>query len=226
MTPSASQVPRASDPRDASSGYASESSEPAPEEPPSFDEVYEQNFAFVWRNVRSLGAQPGSIEDVVQDVFLIVHRKMSDYDAERASMKTWLFGILRRVVRDHRRTVRRKPAQFGTREGDAEMETISEEAHKGPHETAARAEAVRLLESLLASLDEEKREVFVLAEIEQMTVPEIAQAIDINVNTAYARLRAARQEFEQALARRRAGNDFTTRARLAERGPNRKESDQ
>ncbi len=178
---------------------------------PTFDALYEQHFAFVWRNVRSLGAAPSAVEDLVQDVFVVVHRRLDDFDPARASIKTWLFGVLRRVVRDHRRTVRRKPAHFGTREGDAEIDTMTDATDRGPHENAARAEAVRVLQAMLESLDEDKREVFVLAEIEQMTVPEIAQAIDINVNTAYARLRAARQEFEQALARRRAGASWRTK---------------
>ena len=67
-----------------------------------------------------------------------------------------------------------------------------------------RVEALRVLDRLLAQLDEEKREVFVLAEIEQMTAAEIAEIIEVNVNTVGSRLRAARQEFEKALLRFRA----------------------
>lgn len=212
VNPSTSSPSRAGAPGEAT--YASDESDARDgrdrrdSEVPSFDVVYEKHFAFVWRNVRSLGAAPSAVEDVVQDVFVVVHRRMDDYDPARASIKTWLFGILRRVVRDHRRTMKRKPAHFGTREADAEIDTMTDSTARGPHENAARAEAVRTLQAVLESLDEEKREVFVLAEIEQMTVPEIAQAIDINVNTAYARLRAARQDFEQALARKRAGDNW------------------
>jgi RNA polymerase sigma-70 factor (ECF subfamily) len=177
LNPSSPSTPR---PGGVSAGAPSSmrvpSSTPAPsaEGRPSFDAVYEQQFAFVWRNVRSLGAAPSALEDLVQDVFVVVHRRIDDYDPERASIKTWLFGILRRVVRDHRRTMKRKPAHFGTREADAEIDTMTDATARGPHENAARAEAVRTLRALLESLDEEKREVFVLAEIEQMTVPEIA----------------------------------------------------
>jgi RNA polymerase sigma-70 factor, ECF subfamily len=170
----------------------------------TFDQVYEDHFSFVWRNVRGLGVAPSGVEDVVQDVFVVVHRRLGEFDGTRASMRTWLFGILRRVVSDHRRTQRRKPAQFGTKEGDAEVETLTDNQRMGPHESAARAEAVRVLSQMLDSLDDDKREVFVLAEIEQMSVPEIAQAIDINVNTAYARLRAARKDFEDAVQRHHA----------------------
>ncbi len=170
----------------------------------SFDSVYEENFSFVWRNALSLGVAAGLVEDVVQDVFVVVHRRLAEFDGERASMRTWLFGILRRVVADHRRTQRRKPAQFATKEGDLDVETLTDNVRLGPHESAARAEAVRVLSSVLDALDDDKREVFVLAEVEQMSVPEIAQAIDINVNTAYARLRAARKDFEEAVQRHRA----------------------
>jgi RNA polymerase sigma-70 factor, ECF subfamily len=179
--------------------------------PLTFDQVYEEHFSFVWRNARCLGIAPGAVEDVVQDVFVVVHRRLSAFDATRSSIRTWLFGILRRIVADHRRTRRRKPAHFGTDEGDQAVESLIEPERTSPHESAARAEAARVLASLLDRLDDDKREVFVLAEIEQMTVPEIAEATGLNLNTAYARLRAARQEFEEAVKRRRARDGWGVR---------------
>ncbi len=77
----------------------------------------------------------------------------------------------------------------------------------GPVEQCEKAEAARLLRALLETLDEDKREVFVLAELEQMSVPEIAAALELNVNTTHSRLRAARRGFEQALARHRARDE-------------------
>jgi RNA polymerase sigma-70 factor, ECF subfamily len=175
---------------------------------PTFDEVYEEHFSFVWRSVRALGVLPSHADDVVQDVFVVVHRRLADFDGARASIKTWLFGILRRTVADHRRTQRRKPAQFGTKEGDAEVEMLTDSQRMGPHESAARAEAVRVLSEVLEGLDDDKREVFILAEVEQMTVADIARATGLNVNTAYARLRAAREDFEQSVRRYRARDQF------------------
>jgi RNA polymerase sigma-70 factor (ECF subfamily) len=154
---------------------------------------------------------PSAVEDVVQDVFVVVHRRLGEFDATRASIRTWLFGILRRTVADYRRTQRRKPAQFGTKEGDAEIMTLTDSQCPGPHDLVARAQAVKVLGEVLDELDDDKREVFVLAEIEQMSVPDIAQAIDINVNTAYARLRAARKGFEEAVKRRHAKDGWRTR---------------
>ncbi len=199
-----------SPPLDAPSQAAPRSGE-GPRTNVSFDQVYEDHFSFVWRNVRGLGVAPSAVEDVVQDVFVVVHRRLGEYDDTRAQLRTWLFGILRRTVADHRRTKRRKPAHFGTQEGDAEVDGLTDLASAGPHESAARAEAVRALSTLLDALDDDKREVFVLAEVEQMSVPEIAQAIDVNVNTAYARLRAARKEFEEAVQRHRARDVWRSR---------------
>jgi RNA polymerase sigma-70 factor (ECF subfamily) len=149
--------------------------------------------------VRRLGIPAGSVEDAVQEVFVVVHRKLGEFEG-RSSLKTWLFGIVLRVVRDQRRAMRRK----GMPLGQEDPETVGDEAGGGPDERAAKAEAVRTLHALLDELDDEKREIFVLAELEQMSVPEIADALGVNLNTVYSRLRAARQQFEEAVTRHRA----------------------
>jgi RNA polymerase sigma-70 factor (ECF subfamily) len=91
------------------------------------------------------------------------------------------------------------------------VDAVGDEARLGPHERAAEREAVRQLHAILDELDDEKRAVFVLAELEQMTVPEIAEAVEANLNTVYSRLRAARREFEQAVARHRARDEWRDR---------------
>jgi RNA polymerase sigma-70 factor (ECF subfamily) len=133
----------------------------------------------------------------VQDVFLVVHRRLEDFEA-RCSVKTWLFGIALRVAHDHHRLHRRKG-------GHEPLDPGVIDGSPGPHEALAKAEAVRELDRILGSLDEDKRAVFILAEIEQMTAPEMAEALGIRVNTVYSRLRAARRAFEAALARRSGG---------------------
>ncbi len=198
-------------PLSAGSVRVSEDSEPSParsEEASActFEGVYDTYFPFVWRSTRRLGVPERAVDDVVQDIFVVVHRRLPDFEG-RSSVKTWLFGIVLRTVRDHRRTLRRKPGQLGAPEcsgTDGDMESLSAPNDDGPHESAAKAQAVRLLHVLLDTLDDEKREVFVLAELEQMAVPEIAKAIDVNANTVYARLRAARHAFDEALARHHA----------------------
>jgi RNA polymerase sigma-70 factor (ECF subfamily) len=171
---------------------------------PPFEEVYAEHFPFVWRSVRRLGVDTSAVDDTVQEIFLVVHRRLSEFEA-RASMKTWLFGIVLRVVRQHRRTLRRKPAQLGGAAAmDPDVELVRDSAGRGPHEQMAEREAVRTLHAILDQLDDERREIFVLAELEQMTVPEIAEAVEANVNTVYSRLRAARRDFDQAVLRHRA----------------------
>lgn len=170
---------------------------PATAEPCTFDEVYRAHFPFVWRSVKRLGVSEGSIDDAVQEVFVVVHRRLADFEG-RSSLRTWLFGITLRVARDHRRAARRRDP------GPPVDPDSLRASGSGPAETAEKSEAVRLLHALLDHLDDDRREVFVMAELEQMAIPEIAEALAINVNTAYARLRVAREEFEAALTRHRA----------------------
>lgn len=162
-----------------------------------FAEVYEAQFDFVWRSARRLGVSALHLDDVVQEVFLVVHRRLAEFEA-RSSLKTWLFAITRRVVSDYRRSARRKPSEpIGNYEPEAGASCLADAQ-------LARNEDARLLYALLEELDEDKREVFVLAELEQMSGPEIADALGENLNTVYARLRAARAAFEAAVARHHA----------------------
>lgn len=163
--------------------------------PLTFDRVYDRWFDFVWRSVRRLGVPDASVDDAVQDVFVVVHRRLGDFEG-RSTIKTWLFGIAMRVAKDHRRSAsRRRPTE-------PLRESLVDAPCGCPMERAAQNEAVRLLHALLEQLDDEKRAVFVMAELEQMSVPEIAETLDVNLNTVYSRLRAARAAFEKAVARR------------------------
>lgn len=178
---------------------------------PAFDEIYDEHFAFVWRSVRRLGVPPAALDDVVQDVFVVVHRRLADFEG-RSSAKSWLFAIVLHVVRDVRRTLRRKPAQLGgaARSND-DVDDVVDRAGASPHDHAAKREAVRLLHSILDAMPDDRREVFVMAELEQMSVPEIASATGANTNTVYSRLRAARADFERAVERARAGDEWRLR---------------
>jgi RNA polymerase sigma-70 factor, ECF subfamily len=178
--------------------------------PLSFDEVYEAHFDFVWRSARRLGVHEGAVDDVVQETFLVVHRRLAEFEG-RSSVKTWLFGIVLRVVRDHRRHLRRKEPHSMRPEAPTDPETLTASPEQGPHERAVKTEAVRALHAILDELDDEKRELFILAELEQMTAPEMAEALGVNLNTIYSRLRAARQEFEQAVSRHRARDQWRYR---------------
>ena len=164
--------------------------------PPDFDAVYAAYFAFVWRNLRRLGVPEASLRDASQEVFLVVHRRLGDFEG-RAPIRSWLYSIVTRVARQDRRTRSRKELR------DAEdSEYVADSAGTGPEKNAERGEALRLVLELVAELDEDKRAVLILADLEDMTAPEIALAVDANVNTVYARLRAARAELRRALERR------------------------
>jgi RNA polymerase sigma-70 factor (ECF subfamily) len=176
--------------------------------PPDFDAVYREHFRFVWRMAKRLGVAPAFLDDVVQEVFLVVHRRLPDFEGH-SMVKTWLYGIVRRVGADHRRALRRKPTAGAAACAAGERIVEAEEAERSPPAGTApdaearveRAEQVRLLQRLLDGLDEDKREVFVLAELEEMTVAQIAEALGENANTISSRLRAARRDFEEALER-------------------------
>jgi RNA polymerase sigma-70 factor, ECF subfamily len=165
---------------------------------PEFKRIYDEHMPFMWRAAHHLGVAPGAIDDVLQEVFIVVHRRLPAFEG-RSSLRTWMYGILLHVVRNHRRALRKRRA-----EGlDEELELSAAET-ADPHDAAEAAEAMRLVETLLDDLDDDRREVFVLVELEQLTVPEIAVLLGEKVNTIYGRLRVARQQFEMALRRHRA----------------------
>jgi RNA polymerase sigma-70 factor (ECF subfamily) len=176
---------------------------------PKFALVYESYFSFVWRSARRLGVPAAHADDVVQEIFVVVHRQLAEFEG-RSSIKTWLFGITLNVVRAHRRSLRIRPALALTPGHVVDPETLTDAAG-GPHEAAVRAEAAQLVDRLLDGLDDDKRAVFILAELEQLSAPEIASALEIPVNTAYSRLRLARQEFAAAAARHRASDEWRSR---------------
>ncbi|HMJ54275.1 MAG TPA: sigma-70 family RNA polymerase sigma factor [Polyangiaceae bacterium] len=176
--------------------------------PTTLADIYRDHFPFVWRMVRRLGVSDAQVEDAVQDVFVVVHRRLPDFEG-RSSVRTWLAGIVRRVVRDHRRTNARKPA-LGRAQAELPVEEMSI-GQASPEENVMTTEAVRMLHELLDRLDDDKREVFILAELEQWSMAEIAEALGVKVNTASSRLRLAREAFEEAAERLRARDAWRLR---------------
>jgi RNA polymerase sigma-70 factor (ECF subfamily) len=165
----------------------------------AFEEIYARHFAFVWRCLRGLGVAEASLDDAAQDVFLVVHRRLPGFRGDSA-LRTWLFGIARNVASNHQRGARRKGGRQEPAAGEPES------LGPGPLESAQDREAAAFVQGFLATLDHKKRDVFILAVLEQMSIPEVAAALSIPLNTAYTRLRGARAEFERALARRRGGS--------------------
>lgn len=156
---------------------------------PELVALYRAHFQFVWRSARRLGAADGAQDDVVQDVFLVVARRLAEFRSE-ASARTWLFAITLRVVREHRRSTFRH------------LRRVEAYADSGPPVTSdpiARSDAQRTLQWALDQLDDDRRSVYVLAELEGLTAQEIAEGLRVNINTVYSRLRSARTQLERAL---------------------------
>lgn len=157
---------------------------------PSFDDVYESHVGFVWRVLRACGVPPEQLEDAAQDVFIVVHRRLPEFEG-RSAIRTWLFSITRKVAARHRRPTPLPPEPTG--------EAI---AATDPFDDVTRCEAAAIINAVLDRMDEDKRLVFALVEIEQLSVADVARMLDINPNTAHSRLRLARAEFAAAVRRR------------------------
>ena len=160
-----------------------------------FEAIYADNIAFVWRCLRGLGVGPDQLDDAAQEVFLIVHRRISDFRG-LSSLRSWIYGILRNVAANHRRSQRRQVPH-----DVLSPNLVCTDA--SPLERLQAGEAVAFIREFLDGVSEGKRDVFVLAAIEQMSMPEVAQVLDVPLNTAYTRLRDVRQELQRALLRRR-----------------------
>jgi len=108
---------------------------PNPSDPTlAFADVYDEFFAFVYRNARRLGVPETAIDDVTQDVFLVIHRRLHEYDG-RATLRSWVYGVLLNTVRGYRRTVRRKQTALVPVESDDEQKT--QELHLDDREPEA-----------------------------------------------------------------------------------------
>jgi RNA polymerase sigma-70 factor, ECF subfamily len=162
----------------------------------SFEQVYSIYVDFVWRSALRLGVDEAAADDVVQQVFIVVYQRLYNFEG-RSTLKTWLFAILLRVVRGHRRIVRRKSAHLAHEWADPDLVADGSDT---PLEALSRAEASRTIDILLDSLDGDKRVVFVMAELEEMTAAEISLATGLEPGAVYSRLRAARTDFERAAA--------------------------
>ncbi len=164
----------------------------------SLGAVYREHADFVWRVARRLGVSEAALEDVVHDVFLIVHRRLAEYDG-RAAMTTWLFHITRGVVSNRRRGERRSDRR---RQGFEIQARAQGQASASPEIHSERLRAARFVRDFLDGLDAERRALFELVEVDGLKVAEAARHLKINHNTAHSRLRSARAAFRAAVAAR------------------------
>lgn len=162
------------------------------------ERVYEQHGDFVWRTLQHLGVRDADLEDLAQEVFVVVHRRIGSFDG-RSKLTTWLFGVCLHLVQRHRRR-----AYFRLEFLYAEPpERVDSET---PEQRYAGAEASLRLEKLLDKLSPERRATFVLFEVEGASCDEIAELTAVPIGTVYSRLHLARKQVAQAAARlRRSG---------------------
>jgi RNA polymerase sigma-70 factor, ECF subfamily len=154
---------------------------------PSFNEIFETYAAFVMRTVRRMGVREADVEDVSQEVFIIVEQKLETYDPER-SMRAWLFGIVRYRVSDYRKKV------FRRAEMSCEDRRAAPAIEAGQEKKLSQKENRAILDRALDMLDEDKRAVFVLYQLEGLSMKEAAAMLGCPLQTAYSRLNAAREQ--------------------------------
>ena len=166
---------------------------PSRARPPDLDGLYTMHAGFVWRTLRGMGVHDSAIADAVQDVFIVVHRRYPEFDHTH-KVTTWLFEITYRVASEYRRKHARAAKLFAVQDDDAPSPEDS------PAKRLEQSEAAKLLTELLNKLDEDKRAVLILSEIEGLNPIEIAELTGSPINTVYSRIRRARLEFDQLVA--------------------------
>jgi RNA polymerase sigma-70 factor, ECF subfamily len=164
-----------------------------PGAPVALAQLYDSYADFVYRSLLGLGVPPARADDAVQDVFIIANQHLAAFAGTH--YRAWLFRITHSVARNVRRAVRR-----GQAEPLDGVQLVDGGA--SPFERAAQSEEIRLLNELLDQLKDRQREVFVLAELEELQQSEIAEALGIHVNTVANRLNSARSNLKRLLRKR------------------------
>jgi RNA polymerase sigma-70 factor (ECF subfamily) len=157
---------------------------------PRLREIFDTHAAPIARFVRYLGVHPADVDDVLQEIFVIVHRRLGELRDE-SKVAAWLRVIALNTVRNHRRA-------RGRRRETPSAEPIEAEASGRPDEDLERARTRTQLMRLMDALPDEQRAVLVLYEIEQLAMRDIAETLGCPLQTAYTRLHAARQALRRA----------------------------
>ncbi len=155
--------------------------------------IYLEHGPFLWRSLQRLGVRGADLEDVMQEVLLVVHRRADSFDPSRARITTWLFGICLRVARGYQRRQQRR------RESPADPPPEERYDAETPETELGRRDAQRRLLAALDAMSIEKRAAFVLFELEGLSCDEIAELMSVPVGTVHSRIHAARDIFKRAL---------------------------
>jgi RNA polymerase sigma-70 factor (ECF subfamily) len=163
------------------------------DDPLEFAELYARHHDGVRRTLVCLGVPEAIVDDALQEVFVVVHRRLGE-PTHYQSVKGWIYGIARRIAWRHHRSDARTRGKLARVEPPQDEHT--------PESELARREAIAFMHEFLGDLGDDQREVFVLSEIEGLAAPEIATIVGAKLNTVYSRLRLARGRFELELQRR------------------------
>ncbi|MBX3214519.1 MAG: sigma-70 family RNA polymerase sigma factor [Labilithrix sp.] len=167
---------------------------------PDIGAIFREHGPFVYTILRSLGVHPSDVDDAFQEVFVVIHQKLAAYE-QRGTLRSWVYGICVRVT-----------FRFRRRAGQA-REIVTEEVPETadpmtPAEHLRERQAREILCEILDELDDDKRAVFVLFELEGLPMHEVAESVQCPLQTAYSRLRAAREAVNAAVGRHQARRDF------------------
>ena len=165
-----------------------------------------EHFDFVWRSLRRLGLSAADADDGAQEVFMVASRKLDAIEPERE--RAFLFGSALKIASTRRRSLRRRPEL-----GGVEVEEREEQSSPGPERLAELSRARQQLQSLLDEMELELKAPFVLFELEEQTVPQIADLLGLPIGTVSSRLRSARQQFQAAVRRLQARDEFPGKTR-------------
>ena len=166
-----------------------------PEQTLTSQALFAQYAPFVWRVLRRLGVREADVEDVCQEVFAAVHRQLPSFE-RRSKPSTWIYAIAMRRAASYRRRAHHHREQLG--DATVEPSSTAVAPAEGPGDAVERRELRALLDRLLDQLDDAKREVFVLYEIEELEMREVAEIVGCPLQTGYSRLHAARAELRRA----------------------------
>jgi RNA polymerase sigma-70 factor (ECF subfamily) len=163
---------------------------------PSFRAIFEAEFSYVWNVLKRLSVAERDLEDLTQQVFLQVHAQLPSYDSARP-LRPWLFSFAYHAASNYRALARHR----------VELSIVAPDqadSVPGADEQLITRQELELAEHALRRVAVDRRAVLLLHEVEGHSMPEIAETLSIPLNTAYSRLRLARQDYELAVRRLRA----------------------
>jgi RNA polymerase sigma-70 factor (ECF subfamily) len=170
-----------------------------------FNEMVTAQLDFIWRCLRRMGIPAGDVDDAAQQVFLVASSKLASIAP--GSERAFLFSTASRIAANARRAVHRRD------EAHRQLAHDDPEHLPSQEELTDQLRARTLMDQVLGEMPDDLREAFVLFELEELSVGEVAEILEIPMGTVGSRLRRAREDFQERVRRRKAAADFRRGAR-------------